>query len=49
MRLSRSNASHLRLSGGTAPERVAEQLERLRRTLDERRDWEGHYGGPRRV
>jgi hypothetical protein len=48
VRLSRSNASHLRLGGGTAPERVAEQLARLRRILDEQRDRAAQYGGPRR-
>ncbi len=34
--------------GGTAPLRVAEQLARLRRTLDEQREWAAQYGGPRR-
>ena len=34
--------------GGTAPLRVAEQLARLRRTLDEQRGWAAQYGGPRR-
>jgi argininosuccinate lyase len=34
--------------GGTAPQRVAEQLARLRRTLAEQRDWAAQYGGPRR-
>jgi argininosuccinate lyase len=34
--------------GGTAPARVAEQLARLRRTLDEQRDWASRYDGPRR-
>jgi argininosuccinate lyase len=34
--------------GGTAPQRVAEQLARLRRTLDGQREWAAQYGGPRR-
>jgi argininosuccinate lyase len=34
--------------GGAAPPRVAEQLARLRRTLDEQRGWVAQYGGPRR-
>jgi argininosuccinate lyase len=33
--------------GGTAPERVAEQLARLRRVLAEQRDWASRYDGPR--
>jgi len=34
--------------GGTAPLRVAEQLVRLRRILDEQREWAAQYAGPRR-
>jgi argininosuccinate lyase len=34
--------------GGTAPLRVAEQLARLRRILDEQREWAAQYAGPRR-
>ena len=33
--------------GGTAPQRVAEQLARLRRTLGEQRLWASRYDGPR--
>jgi argininosuccinate lyase len=33
--------------GGTAPDRVAEQLVRLRDTLDTQRDWASRYDGPR--
>jgi argininosuccinate lyase len=33
--------------GGTAPERVAEQLHRLRERMDEHRAWAQHYHGPR--
>ncbi|HEX3499369.1 MAG TPA: argininosuccinate lyase [Stellaceae bacterium] len=33
--------------GGTAPPRVAEQLARLRQTLDAQRDWAARYDGPR--
>jgi argininosuccinate lyase len=33
--------------GGTAPARVAEQLARLRGTLDDQRDWASRYDGPR--
>jgi argininosuccinate lyase len=32
--------------GGTAPERVVEQLSRLRLLLDEQREWAIHYDGP---
>ncbi len=33
--------------GGTAPARVAEQLDRLRGVLDEQREWASRYDGPR--
>src|SRR5262249_54017981 len=32
--------------GGTAPARVAEQIERLRTKLDAQRQWAAAYGGP---
>jgi argininosuccinate lyase len=35
--------------GGTAPARVAEQLARLRATLDEQRAWASRYDGPRAI
>ena len=33
--------------GGTAPARVAEQIDRLSAVLDEQRTWAGRYDGPR--
>jgi argininosuccinate lyase len=32
--------------GGTAPMRVAEQMERLRALLTQQAQWAEHYGGP---